>query len=165
MPSSIAMVSRMERLLTRPPPMLYTSPQRGMPVELAEEAGDVARVDLVTHLLPFVAVDGVLLAFHGGENDVRQVAVQLDGGMLRTSQTAAAKDSDRHLEVPAELLAHHIGRDFGSSEDRMQALVDGQLLVDAVAAAGVLVAGLLLDEREAVRPVAVHLVGAGRRCG
>src|SRR5579862_3680074 len=43
----------------------------------------------------------------------------------------------------------------------MQALVDRHAFVNAVQAAGVVVALFEFDERQAVRPVAIDLVGAG----
>jgi CRP/FNR family transcriptional regulator len=39
--------------------------------------------------------------------------MQLDGGVLRAREAAAAKDADGHLEIAAELLAHDIGSYLG----------------------------------------------------
>src|ERR1035441_10524548 len=130
-------------------------------VELQKQVGHIVRVNLVADLLSLVAVNLVLLPGHRADDDVRQVAVQFDGGMLRPGETAAAKNADGHLEIAAKFLAHHVGGHFGGAEDRMQAVVDRHVLVDAVQAASVMPALLQFLERQVVRTIAVYFVGAG----
>src|ERR1035441_9348196 len=76
--------------------------------ELQKQMRYIVTVDLVAHLLPFVTVDGVFFAGRGAVNDVSQIAVQFDGGVLRSGQAAAAKHAYRHLKVAPEFLAHDI---------------------------------------------------------
>jgi hypothetical protein len=80
-------------------------------------------VDLIAYLFAFVSEDGVRPAPNSAMHDVGQVAVQLHGGMLQTGQAAAAEDAHRHLKVPAEFLAHHVGGHFRGAEDGMQARI------------------------------------------
>src|SRR5579871_959939 len=47
----------------------------------------------------------------------------------------------------------------------MQALVDGHALVDAVQAAGVVIALLVFDQRKVIRPVSVDFIRAGKAEG
>ena len=107
-------------------------------VEFQEQVGHVVGVNLIAYLLSLVAVDLVFLAGHGADDDVDQIAVQLDGRMLRSGETAAAEDADGHLEVAAELLAHDVRGDLRGAEDGMQAVIDRHVLVDAVQAVGVI---------------------------
>src|SRR6266849_6392860 len=93
-------------------------------VKLQKQSSDIAAVNLVPDLLPFVAVNLVFLSGDGAQNDVGQITVQLDRRVLRSGQTAAAKNSRRHLEVAAEFLAHHVSRDFRRTEKRVQAAVN-----------------------------------------
>src|ERR1700690_1043075 len=81
--------------------------------------------------------------------------------MLRPSETTTTEDSDRHVEVSPELLAHHIRRHLRCSENGMQAGVDGHGLVYAIAPAVVIIAPFLFHERQEIRTVAIYLVGAG----
>ena len=105
-------------------------------------------MDLVAHLLSLVAVDGVRTASNRANDDVGQIPVQFHRGLLRPCETAAAKYSDGHVEIAAKLLAHDVRRNFGSSEDGVQAAIDGHRFIDSIQAAGVIVALLLLDQRK-----------------
>src|ERR1022692_113303 len=59
-------------------------------IEFQKQVGHVVRVNLVADLLSFVAVHLVLLPGHGADDDIRQIAVQFDGGMLRPGEAPAA---------------------------------------------------------------------------
>ena len=85
--------------------------------------------------------------------------MQFDGGVHRARQAPGSKDAHRHVEVAPELLAKYVGRDLRGPEQRVQAVVDRQVLVNAVAPVGVVVALLLLDQLEMIRAVTVDLVG------
>ena len=81
--------------------------------------------------------------------------------MAGAGQAAAAEDADGHLEVAAELLAHHVGGDLRSAEDGVQAVVDRHVFVDAVEPVGVVPALFEFLQRQVIRTIAVDLVGAG----
>ena len=81
---------------------------------------------------------------------------------MRAGETAPTEDAGPYPEVPAILLHQHVGRDLRRAEQRVRRLVDAHRLVDAVGKRVTRVdlpARLLLDERQMVRRVAVHLVG------
>src|ERR1700747_940528 len=88
-------------------------------VELEEQPPHITAMDLIAHLFALVAENGVGFAGHGAHDDVRQVAMQFHGRMLRASQAPSAETSDRHAKVPPELLANHIGRDLGGPKHRV----------------------------------------------
>src|SRR5262252_3822394 len=96
----------------------------GIPVELQKQPGYVATVNLIADLLAFVSPDGVWPPGNSADNDVGQVTVQFDCGVLWAGKTAAAEDTYRHVEVTSELLAHDVGCYLGSAKDRVQAVVD-----------------------------------------
>src|SRR5581483_3376645 len=118
------------------------------PVILEKQARDVPAMNLIANLFALVAPDRVFAAGDGADGDVSEVAVQLDRGVLRAGEAAAAEDADGRIEVAAELLAQDISRHFGSAEQRVQALIDRHALVDAVKASGIVVALLVLDQRQ-----------------
>ena len=88
--------------------------------------------------------------------------MQLYSGLLRPGETAAAEDSDGHVEIAPKLLAHHVRRNLRCTEDGVQATIDRHGLINSIQAAGVIVALFLLDQRQRVRPVAINFVGAGK---
>ena len=59
--------------------------------------------------------------------------MQLDAGVIRPGQAAAAQAAGRHAEVAAVLLHHHVGGDLGRAEQAVLALIDRERLGDAVA--------------------------------
>ena len=89
--------------------------------------GDVVGVDVVAHLLAFVAEDAVLAAFEVALHQVAQEAVQLDAGVIRPGEAAAAQAAGRHAEVAAVLLHHDVGRDLRRAEQRVLRLVDREV--------------------------------------
>src|SRR5436309_15896200 len=96
-------------------------------------------MNLIAHLFPAISVNHVFAALDRAEYDISQIPVQFDSRVLRPGETSSTKNSDRHLEISAELLTHHIRRYFGGAEHGMQAVVDRHRLVDAVAAVRVIV--------------------------
>ena len=89
-------------------------------------------MDVVAHLLALVAEDLVFAAFEVALHQVAEKAVQLDAGVVRAGQAAAAQAAGRHAEVAAVFLHHHVGGDLGGAEERVLGLVDGEALGNAV---------------------------------
>ncbi len=58
--------------------------------------------------------------------------MQLDAGVVRAGQAAAAQAAGRHAEIAAVLLHHHVGGDLRRAEQRMLRLVDRERLGNAV---------------------------------
>jgi hypothetical protein len=81
--------------------------------------------------------------------------------VLWPREAAPAKNSDGHLEVTAEFLAHDVRRHLGRSKQRVQAGIDRHRLIDSFEAAGVVVSFLQFHQRQRVRAVAVDFIGAG----
>ena len=102
------------------------------------------------------------LAAQRDPDQVGEEAVQLDRAVERAGQAAAAEDARLHAEVAAVFLGHHVARELADAEEAVDAAVDPAGLVDAVVVlgVGVVVAGLVLDQRQLVGHVAVDLVGA-----
>ena len=97
-------------------------------------------------------------------HEVGQEALQLRARVLRARQAAAAEAHRGHLEVAPVLLDQQVGRGLRDAEERVRALVDRHLQVDAAVPAmvlGQLEPGLMLDEWQRVGPVAVDLVRRG----
>src|SRR2546422_8847882 len=115
-------------------------------------------MDLVSYLFSFVSIYRIFSAGNSAINDISQIPMQLDGGVLRPRETSAAEDTHRHLEIPAELLAHDIGRHFRSPEHRMQARINRHGFVDAVAPVSVVIPLLQLGQRDLVRAVSINFV-------
>ena len=78
-------------LLALPPPRLYTSPARGRRNERGHEPRHVEGVDVVAHLLALVAEDPVLAPLEVAFDEVAQEPVELDAGVVRPGQAAAAQ--------------------------------------------------------------------------
>jgi hypothetical protein len=83
-------------------------------------------MDVVAHLLAFVAEDLVLAALDIALDQVAQKAVQLHAGMVRTREAAAAQAAGGHVEIAAVFLHHHVAGDLGSAKQGVLALVDGK---------------------------------------
>ena len=58
--------------------------------------------------------------------------MQLDAGVVRAREAAAAQAAGRHAEVAAVLLHHHVGGHLAGAEQRVLRLVDARSLGDAV---------------------------------
>ena len=131
--------------------------------ELPESLHEIVAVDVVAHLLPFVAKDPVGLARRGAFHEVGEKAVQLGPRVAGAGQAAAAEDPRWHPEITPVLLHQHVGGDFARAEKRVLRLVDGHALVDAdgIRVRRVDLPALFqLHERQPVRRVTIDLVGA-----
>lgn len=128
--------------------------------ERCHEAGDIERVDVIADLLPLVAEDAVLFALEVAFNEVAEESVQLDAGVVGAGEAAPAQGAGGHTEVAAVFLNHDVGGDLGGSEEGVLALVDGEVLCNAmgVGGIGVVPAGLQFLECDAIGAVAVDLV-------
>ena len=82
-------------------------------------------MNLVAYLLSFEAIDVIRTASNRANDDVGKIAMQFHRSLLRSGETAAAKYSDGHMEIPAKFLAHDIRRNFGCPEDGVKGAVDG----------------------------------------
>src|SRR4029453_18604603 len=71
-----------------------------------QRLNDVVAVDLIAHLLPFVAEDRVRLAGLGDLDQIVEEAVQLDARMARASEAATAKEAGAQAEEPGAFLPH-----------------------------------------------------------
>ena len=130
--------------------------------ERLERFDDVAAFDLVANLFALVAKNRVGLTGHGNVNEIAQEPVQLHTAVTGTGQASAAKDTRLESKVFAVFLSQDVGRRFRRTEQRMHRLVDSARFVDSVK---VLVRAYSQRvsssfERQFVRGVAVHFVGA-----
>jgi hypothetical protein len=133
----------------------------GLGDEGLDEARHVVGMDVVAHLLAFVAKDGVFPFFQVALDQVAEETVQLYARMAGTSEAAAAQGAGGHVEVAAVLLHADVSGHFGSAEERVLALVDAEALGDAlgVLRVGVVPAGFQLDQRDLVGGVTIDFVG------
>jgi hypothetical protein len=136
------------------------NPRRGE--ELLDEAADVEGVDVVADLFAFVAEDFVFAPLEVAFDQVAEKAVQLDAAVVGPGKAAAAQTTGGHSEVASVFLDHNVGGDFGSAEERVFGLVDGEGLGDAVLVGGISVvpSGLEFAQREVVGGVAIDFVRA-----
>jgi hypothetical protein len=86
--------------------------------------------------------------------------VEFDGSVLRARETSPSKNSDRKPKVAAEFLAHQVCGGLRAAKERMQALIDRRVFINALSSIRVIVAFLPLYKRQMVWTVAIHLVGA-----
>ncbi len=143
--------------------------------EFEHEARHVLRVDVVAHLLALVTENLVLAALHVALDQVTQKTVQFHAGMVGPGEATAAQAAGRHVEIAAVFLHHHVAGHLGGAEERVLALIDGEILGNAVRVSrvGVIPAGFQFLQRNGIGPVAVDLVGGhvderrspGRICG
>ncbi len=96
------------------------------------EAGDVEGVDVVADLFPLVAEDAVFLPFEVALHEVAEEAMELDSGVVGPGEAAATQAAGGHVEVAAVFLNDDVGGDLGGTEEGVLALVDGEVLGDAV---------------------------------
>ena len=128
--------------------------------EFPDEAGDIGRMNVVADLFALVTEDSVFAAFKITFHEVGKKAVEFDSAVVGAGEASSAEAARRHAEVAAVFLDHDIGGDFGGAEEGVFALVDGEILADAVLVSGIVVvpAGLELFEGDAVGPVSVDFV-------
>ncbi len=81
--------------------------------------------------------------------------------MVGAGEAAAAQAAGGHAKIPAILLNHDVGRDFGGPEERVLGLVDGKVFGDpiGIGGVGVVPAGVQLGQSNSIGPVAIDLVG------
>lgn len=88
------------------------------------EAGHILAVDVVAHLLALVAENLVFAAFEIAFHEVAEESVELDAGVVRAGEAAAAQTAGGHVEIASVFLHHDIRRDFGGAEEGVLRLVD-----------------------------------------
>jgi len=127
-----------------------------------EQAADVLRMDVVSNLLPLVAVDPVLAALGAGSHHVREKAVELRCTVGCTGKAPPAEAGGAHAEVASVLLHHDVCGDLARTEEAVLALVDAHRLGDSAVMLRqrVVPARLELDERQLVGRIPVDLVRA-----
>ena len=128
--------------------------------EFPHEAGHILAVDVVTHLLAFVAVDLVFAAFEIAFHEVAKEAVEFHAGVVRAGEAATAQTAGGHVEIATVFLHHDIRRNFGGAEEGVFRLVDREGFGDAVLVGEIVVipARVEFAERDGIWPVAVNLV-------
>jgi hypothetical protein len=134
----------------------------GVFIKSMDEAGDVEGVDVVAHLLAFVAEHLVETALDVAFDEVAEEAVEFHTAMVGAGEAATAQAAGFHAEIAAVLLDHDIAGDLGGAEEAVFALVYGKILGDAIEVGRVIIipAGGEFLEGDGVRTVAVHFVGA-----
>jgi len=78
----------------------------GVGSESLDSTDNVVAMNIVANLLALVAEDGVLEPGHGRFDEIRKKAVQLDAGVRRAGEAAAAENADVHFEVAAVFLGN-----------------------------------------------------------
>lgn len=129
--------------------------------EANDEAGDVFGVNIVAHLLTFIAENLVFTTLNVAADQITQEAVELDSRVIGSGQAATAKGASGHIEVAPIFLNHNIGGNFGGAKERVLGLIDRESFRDAVFESGIVVipAGAEFLELDGVRTVAIDLVG------
>ena len=128
--------------------------------EFPHEAGHILAVDVVAHLLAFVAENLVFAAFEIAFHEVAEESVEFHAGVVRAGEAAAAQTAGGHVEIASVFLNHDIRRDFGGAEEGVFRLVDREGLGDAVFVGGIVVipARVEFAERDGIWPIAVNFV-------
>jgi hypothetical protein len=126
-----------------------------------DELRYVQGMDIVPDLFAFIPEDLVFPAFQVAFDEVTQEAMEFHAGVVRAGQAAPPKTTGGDSEIPPVFLNHDIRGHFGGTEQGVFALVDGKGLGDAVFIfrRGIVPTGVLFDEFQGIRAVAVHLVG------
>src|SRR5208337_3464666 len=105
--------------------------------------------DIVTDLLALVAEHAVQAPFQIALDEVAEKAVEFHATMIRPGEAAAAETHGLHPEVAAVLLHEDIRCHLGGAEQRVLALIDGEVFADAVT---VLWIGIIPARLELVPP-------------
>lgn len=130
--------------------------------ELMHEADDIEGVDVVPDLFALVSEDLVLSSRDVALDEVAEESVEFDSAVVGAGEASAAQAAGFHAEVASIFLNHDIGGNFGGTEEAVLALIDRELLSDAVYVSVVIVIparGEFL-EPDGIGPVAVNLIGA-----
>ena len=80
--------------------------------EFPEGVHQIVAVDVIAHLLAFVAKNPVRLPGDRAFHQVGQETVQFRAGMGRAGEATAAEAHGLHAEIIAIFLHQHIGGDF-----------------------------------------------------
>ncbi len=88
----------------------------GIIKEGVDEADDVQAMNVVPHLLAFVAEDVVLFSGKVALDEVAEEAVEFDTAVVRASETATAQGAAFHAKVAPVFLHHDVGSDFRRTE-------------------------------------------------
>jgi len=91
-------------------------PGAGTSGKLFDSANYVVAVNVVADLFSFVAEDGVAPARESLLDEIGEEAVELDAGVGRPGETAAAENADVHLEIAAVFLGDEISSSFRSAK-------------------------------------------------
>jgi len=124
------------------------------------KAGDIERVDVVADLFPLVAEDAVFLPLEVALHEVAEESMELDSGVVRPGEAASTEAASGHVEVASVFLDDYIGSDLGGSEEGVLALIDGEVLGDAVLIGWICIIPAVLEflESDGVREVSVDLI-------
>ena len=107
--------------------------------EFPHEAGHILAVDVVAHLLAFVAENLVFAAFEIAFHEVAEEAVEFHAGVVRAGEAAATQTAGGHVEIASVFLHHDISRNFGGSEEGVFRLVDREGFGNAMIVSGIVV--------------------------
>ena len=128
--------------------------------EFPHEAGHILAVDVVAHLLAFVAENLVFAALEIAFHEVAEESVEFHAGVVRAGEATATQTAGGHVEISAVFLHHDIRRDFGGTEEGVFRLVDREGFGDAVFVRLSLLnpARVEFAERDGIWPIAVNFV-------
>ena len=86
--------------------------------------------------------------------------MQLDSGVIRPCKAASAQAAGRHVKIAAILLNHDIGGNLGGTKEGVLALVDGEVLGNAMLVGwiGIVPAGLEFFQSDGIGTIAIDLI-------
>ena len=120
-------------------------------------------MDIVTNLLPLISKNCIGGISDGAFDKVRKKSVQLRSRMTRSCEASAPEDNGVHTKIAAVFLNKYVGSKFGSTEQRVFCMVDGERFVDSMLKIGVrfgnFPAGLTLHKRKQIGIITVHFIG------
>src|SRR5450756_839197 len=93
--------------------------------ELPERFDEVVAVDVVAHLLAFVAEHAIGAAGSSTFHEVGEKAVKFGARVRRAGKAATAKDRRLHAEVTAVFLSQDVRGHLAGTKKRVLGLVDG----------------------------------------
>ena len=128
--------------------------------EFPHEAGHILAVDVVAHLLAFVAENLVFAAFEIAFHEVAEESVEFHAGVVRAGEATTAQAAGGHVEIASVFLHHDIRRDFGCAEEGVLRLVDREGFGDAVFVGGIVIipARVEFAQSDGIWPIAVNFV-------
>src|ERR1700722_16732975 len=96
-------------------------------------------MDIVAHLLAFVAKNFVKTPVHITFDEVAQKPVKFHAAVVRSGEASAAQTAAFNPKIAAVFLHHHIAGHFGSAENTVLALINRKFLGNAVGVSGVVI--------------------------